>query len=980
MKKFYITTPIYYPNARPHVGSAYTTIVCDAIARYKRMCGYDVAFLTGTDEHGEKLQRAADAAGMPVEQFVAEKRELFKALWRTLGMGEFQSIESLDRRSTEPSTPPIKRLFVHTSQNTAHVKSVQWMIQQAKKAGYIEKKRYEGRYCVFDERYVSDSAEPVNCDICGRPAELISEENYFFTLSAFQNRLLKLYEEHPEFVLPDFRMNEVKSFVKSGLRDISISRRRLKWGIPWPDDDEQVVYVWYDALTSYLTGIGFRGGEKPAPEFETYWMGKDGPAEVVHMIGKDILRFHAVYWPAFLMAANDALPAAEQLPLPKTIFAHGWIYYEKDKMSKSKGNVVYPGPIVKAFEEFGAPGNDALRYYLLRDTPFGLDGSFSYEGLINRYNSDLANDLGNLANRCLSMVGLYREGRVPPKPAPSMADHYWDMEGMYQLFGTEFDRLNLSDALSGVGIRVSLANKNITDAKPWELAKSAAEDDREALDRTLYGAADLLRAASVLLYPVVPLGMERLWGQLGRTDELSSQRGDQLKPRDLEPGTKLGKPEPIFPRLKKDEILRRLHELTEEDRSAGVSPASNGGGQQDAGATPAGAAAVEEPLFSYEWITVRSRGRLPHWEVEGGTYFVTFALADSLPRSVLQAVELERIEIVETASREGRELTRAEQHALAKLHWDRIEGALDAGSGASHLARPEVAQLVADALKHFQGERYELIAWCIMPNHVHVVFRQLPGHPLEAILHSWKSFTAKAANTLLGESGEFWEREYYDHLVRDARDLDRIVRYVLENPVRANLEGWRWVWGSVENAATPHGGGQQDAGATPAGVSPAEGQALEEAKLQSEDQPLQDKKEKPTAGAVAPAPERTGGVQLPIGNPQSTISTISIDDFVKIDLRAGTILSAEPIPGATKLLKLQVDIGSEVRQVCAGIAEYYQPEVLIGKKVVLVANLQPRKLRGVESNGMVVAASVGEDGRPVLATFTEEVPNGSKLK
>ncbi len=739
MKHFYITTPIYYPNARPHVGSAYTTIVCDAIARYKRMCGYDVAFLTGTDEHGEKLQRAANAAGVPVEQFVVEKRECFKALWRTLGMGEFESMDSLNQssaRSIGSFTPPIKRWFVHTSQNPAHVKSVQWMIQQAKKAGYIEKKKYEGRYCVFDERYVSDSAEPVNCDICGRPAELISEENYFFTLSAFEDRLLKLYGEHPEFVLPDFRMNEVKSFVKSGLRDISISRRRLKWGIPWPGDSEQVVYVWYDALTSYLTGIGFRGADQPGPEFEKYWMGKDGPAEVVHMIGKDILRFHAVYWPAFLMAANDALPATETLPLPKTIFAHGWIYYEKDKMSKSKGNVVYPEPIVKAFEEFGAPGNDALRYYLLRDTPFGLDGSFSYEGLVQRYNSDLANDLGNLANRCLSMIRQYLDGKVPPRPVsgqdPSAAGHGRGIENMVRVFRENFDRLSFSDALSVVGASVSLANKNISDTKPWELAKSSAEEDQEALNRALCGAADLLRAASVLLYPVMPTGTERLWRQLGRTSELGVERGDQLRPEDLEPGAEVGKPEPIFPRLKKEEILRRLHELAEEDRGAGVSPANS--------------------------------------------------------------------------------------------------------------------------------------------------------------------------------------------------------------------------------------------------------QAHEEAKLQSEDQRIENKEQKPAAPSPAPAASPGSGSQSSIVNPQPSISQITIDDFAKVDLRAGTILAAEPIPGATKLLKLQVDIGSEVRQVCAGIAEYYKPEILIGRKVVLVANLQPRKLRGVESNGMIVAASVGEDGRPVLATFTEDVPNGSKLR
>ena len=369
MKKFFITTPIYYPNARPHVGSAYTTIVCDVLARYKRMCGYDVAFLTGTDEHGEKLERAAAAAGLSPREFVAEKRELFIELWKKLGIDNLR--------------------FVYTDQPD-HITSVQRMLKLAQKnaPGIIYKGQYQGRYCVSDERYISDGSEPADCDICGRPAELISEENYFFRLSAFQERLLKLYEDHPEFVQPSYRMNEVKSFVKGGLRDISVSRRRIKWGIPWPDDPEQVFYVWYDALTSYLTGIGYAQGENGGPDFQKYWLHTDGPGEVVHMIGKDILRFHAVYWPAFLLAAG--------LPLPKTIFAHGWIYYEQDKMSKSKGNVVYPEPIIDALESFGAPGNDALRYYLLREAPFGQDMSFSYEGLIQRYNSDLANDLREL--------------------------------------------------------------------------------------------------------------------------------------------------------------------------------------------------------------------------------------------------------------------------------------------------------------------------------------------------------------------------------------------------------------------------------------------------------------------------------------------------------------------------------------------------------------------------------------------------------
>src|ERR1700734_2659419 len=379
--KYYLTTPIYYANSRPHVGSAYTTIVCDVIARYKRMCGYDVAYLTGTDEHGVNIERAAEKAGITPQQLVDKNEKIFRDLWKLLGISYTDFI-----RTTSPE----------------HERAVQTLVRRTmeRTPDAIYKAKYEGRYCIYDNLYVSDTPEPANCQICGRPGELVSEENYFFRLSAYQQKLLDHYTNNPQFLYPDFRFNEVKSFVESGLKDISISRKSIKWGIPWPDDPEHVFYVWYDALTSYISGLGFVDGEKKdSDRFKKFW-----PADV-HMIGKEIIRFHAVYWPAFLMAPFPDKKLSDYMP--GRIQAHGWLLFEQEKMSKSKGNVAYAEPLVKAL------GNDALRYYLLREVVFGQDGNFSKDALITRYNADLANGLGNLSSRTLTMIENYCGGVVP---------------------------------------------------------------------------------------------------------------------------------------------------------------------------------------------------------------------------------------------------------------------------------------------------------------------------------------------------------------------------------------------------------------------------------------------------------------------------------------------------------------------------------------------------------------------------------------
>ncbi len=416
--KYYLTTPIYYVNAAPHIGHTYTTIVADAIRRFKRMQGYDAVLTTGTDEHGQKVERAARAAGKTPQEFTDLIAAEFRKQWEMLGLG-------IDR-------------FMRTSDPRHHA-VVRMLFERCLKNGYIYKGTYTGPYCVYDELYVGDAKPGDPCPDCRRPMETVTEENLFFKLSAFQERLLELYEAQPEFIQPETRRNEVISFVRQGLSDLSISRTTIKWGIPVPGEDRHVFYVWFDALTTYMSAVA--GEER--------W-----PADL-HLIGKEILRFHAIYWPAFLMAA--------ELPLPKRIFAHGWLLFEQDKMSKSRGNIVRAEPIRRVM------GADALRYFLMREVVFGQDGSFSYDALVGRYNSDLANGLGNLVSRTLTMINQYCGGAAPRSDGDAGI-----AQAARETIGAAvaaFDNFEFSKALETVWALLSAVDKLIVSRAPWTLAR-----------------------------------------------------------------------------------------------------------------------------------------------------------------------------------------------------------------------------------------------------------------------------------------------------------------------------------------------------------------------------------------------------------------------------------------------------------------------------------------------------------------------------
>ncbi|MCK4363521.1 MAG: methionine--tRNA ligase [Candidatus Aminicenantes bacterium] len=516
-KAFYITTPIYYVNDVPHIGHTYTTIIADVLNRFQKLSGNKVFFLTGTDEHGQKVEKAAIERGLKPIELADQVVERYKDLWKDLNISYDFFI-----RTTEPF----------------HEKGVQKIFRKLMEKGDIYKGIYKGWYCVSDENFLAEDVplekgEYKICPDCGKRADVVSEDCYFFKLSAYQKPLLDFYAKFPAFVRPPSRMNEVVSFVRQGLKDLSITRTTVKWGIPVPDDPDHTIYVWFDALHNYLTGIGYDWNMEL---FEKFW-----PA-TVHLIGKDILRFHAIFWPAFLLAAD--------FPLPQTIIGHGWWLKDKTKMSKSKGNILDPYLILDTF------GPDPLRYFLLREIPIGLDGNFSHEGFIHRVNSDLANDLGNLVQRTLTMIQNYFNGKIEETDKEEKIDKEIRLEfdNLKKKVLKFFEDYALSKVLEEIWAYISSVNKYLAVNEPWKLAKDQSK--RKRLGRILYQAAAALRGTSYLLFPVMPGSSEKIWGFLGEEESIQEESFSELKFENLKLGQKIKKPKPLFPRIALKDFLK----------------------------------------------------------------------------------------------------------------------------------------------------------------------------------------------------------------------------------------------------------------------------------------------------------------------------------------------------------------------------------------------------------------------------------------
>lgn len=519
-EKFYITTPIYYPSGKPHIGHSYTTVAADAMARYKRMRGYDVYFLTGSDEHGQKIERKAAEAGVTPQEYVDGIVEGFQKVWKALDITNDDFIRTTQKR---------------------HEDIVQKIFNKLYEKGDIYKSEYEGWYCTPCESFWTEhQLVDGKCPDCGREVELTKEESYFFRLSKYQDRLIDLIENNPDFILPQSRQNEMlNNFLRPGLEDLCVSRTSFQWGIPVTFDPKHVIYVWLDALTNYITALGYLSEDDS--KFQKYW-----PADI-HLVGKEIVRFHTIIWPAMLMALD--------LPLPKQVFGHGWLLLEGGKMSKSKGNVVDPLVLVDLY------GVDAIRYFLLREVPFGADGVFTNEALINRINSDLANDLGNLLSRTTAMIDKYFGGTLPTvRESGEFDDQLEELAAQTPVKVEELmDTLQLNTALAQIWKLVSRTNKYIDETAPWVLAKD--EGKKARLAGVMYHLAESLRIVGVLIAPFMPTTSKKIFEQLGASSQEEVCWDSAKQWGSLKEGFKVCKGEPLFPRIDVEKELEKLEKL-----------------------------------------------------------------------------------------------------------------------------------------------------------------------------------------------------------------------------------------------------------------------------------------------------------------------------------------------------------------------------------------------------------------------------------